>query len=322
MSSERVVAGRLTAKSKIGMLSQAEESKLTSLVARYSRQLADHFRALALAENPGLSAAAERFGVLPTASDPSDISGGTRDPQESPERCHSSGDRQPDVLEDDLDAVLDGDPEIVETESDVSADGDTDVDIDLEPVQGDELVPRVMEFVERVPGQRTDAIAKALGVTTAMLAPTLRMLAQGRQLRKQGFGRGNSLLRPIGDRPPTTKRTSSAQVPSMCLPAPPTSRPWAASAVASARVLDADQELPKADGKAHHAGALPRLQVDREDTVTGAVHEPPARPAVNAASEGDCFAGHQGAGDARAGEGHAERPAHPHRAVVARELDV
>ena len=41
-----------------------------------------------------------------------------------------------------------------------------------------------------MPGERTAAIAEALGVTTAMLAPTLRMLVQGRQLRKQGFGRG------------------------------------------------------------------------------------------------------------------------------------
>ena len=66
MSSERVVAGRLVVKSRIGMLSEEEESKLTALVSRYSRQLADHFRAIALAENPGLSVAAEKFGVLPT----------------------------------------------------------------------------------------------------------------------------------------------------------------------------------------------------------------------------------------------------------------
>jgi hypothetical protein len=172
------------------MLSEEEEAKLTALVSRYSRQLADHFRAISLQDNPGLWAAAERFGVLPTASDPSDIYRGPRDPHERTERYHPSGERQPDVLEDDLDAVLDGDPEIVETESDVSADDDKDVDADQEPVQGNELVPRVMEFVERMPGQRTDAIAKALGVTTAMLAPTLRMLVQGQQLRKHGFGRG------------------------------------------------------------------------------------------------------------------------------------
>ncbi len=91
MSSERVVAGRLVAKSTIGMLSEEEELKLGALVSRYSRQLADHFRGLALAENPGLSEAAAKFGVGPTASDPSDIVQGPRDPQERAERCHPSG---------------------------------------------------------------------------------------------------------------------------------------------------------------------------------------------------------------------------------------
>jgi hypothetical protein len=102
MSSERVVAGRLTAKSKIGMLSEEEESKLTALVSRYARQLADHFRALALQENPGLSVSAEKFGVLQGGSTPSDISQGPGNPQESAERCRPSGERQANDLEDDL----------------------------------------------------------------------------------------------------------------------------------------------------------------------------------------------------------------------------
>ena len=55
---------------------------------------------------------------------------------------------------------------------------------DSEPGESRELAPRVMELVQRVPGQRTAAIADALGVTTAMLAPTLRMLVQ-RNLRAQ-----------------------------------------------------------------------------------------------------------------------------------------
>jgi hypothetical protein len=165
MSSERVVAGRLTAKSGIGMLSVDDEAKLAKLVSRYSRQLADHFRALAISENPALSVAAEKFGVLPTASDPSDISQGPGNPQERAKRCHQSEERRPDALEDDL-------------------------EVDSEPIQDDPLPRRAVEFVERSSGERTDAIAKALGVTTAMLAPTLRMLVQGKKLRKQGFGRG------------------------------------------------------------------------------------------------------------------------------------
>ena len=192
MSSERVIAGRLTAVSKIGMLSIDDEAKLAKLVSRYSRQLADHFRSIAIQENPGLSAAAEKFSVLPGGSTPSDISRGPRNPQESPERCHPSAERQPDVSEDNLESGPEVASEAAEPEHDASDDDDivTDDGADPEPVGSDELAPRVMAYVERSPGQRTDAIAKALDTTTAMLAPTLRMLVQGRQLRKQGFGRG------------------------------------------------------------------------------------------------------------------------------------
>ena len=165
MSSERVVAGRLVAKQHIGMLSVDDEARLGKLVSRYSRQLADHFRALVLHENPALSAVAEKFGVGRTASDPSDISQGPPEPKEIPSRCHGPSKSQPDVLEDDLEA-------------------------DPEPIQEDELAPRVMAYVEPSPGQRTDAIAKALDTTTAMIAPTLRMLVQSRKLKKVGVGRG------------------------------------------------------------------------------------------------------------------------------------
>jgi hypothetical protein len=165
MSSERVVAGRLTAKSRIGMLSEEEESTLGRLVSRYSRQLADHFRAIALAENPALSVAAEKFGVGRTGSNPSDISRSTRESTEIPSQCPPADDHQPDDLEGDLDA-------------------------DSETAQEDQLPRRLMECVERTPGQRTDAIAKALDTTTAMIAPALRMLVQGKRLKKRGVGRG------------------------------------------------------------------------------------------------------------------------------------
>lgn len=191
MSSERVVAGRLTAKSKIGMLSEEEEFKLTALVSRYSKQLADHFRSIAIAENPALSAAAEKFGVGRTGQKPSDSSQGPRNPQEGTEQCHPSAESQPDVLEGDPESGPQVAPEAAEAEHDASdEDMVTDDGADSEANPDDELPRRVMEFAERAPGQRTAAIADALGVTTALLAPTLRMLVQGRKLRKQGFGRG------------------------------------------------------------------------------------------------------------------------------------
>jgi hypothetical protein len=93
--------------------------------------------------------------VLSGGSTPSDISPAKPEATEIPSRCHLEGDCAPDDLEDDLEA-------------------------EAEPVQEDELPRHVMECVERTPGQRTDAIAKALDTTTAMIAPTQRMLVQGR----------------------------------------------------------------------------------------------------------------------------------------------
>jgi hypothetical protein len=165
MSSERVVAGRLVAKVGVGMLSADDEGKLAKLVSRYSRQLADHHRAIALVENPALSEAAEKFGVLPTGFDPPHISPAQPEPKETAERCHPSGDYHPDGLQDDVEA-------------------------DTEPAPEDDLPRRAIEFVADNAGLRTDAIARGLGVTTALLAPTLRALVQGKQLRKQGVGRG------------------------------------------------------------------------------------------------------------------------------------
>ncbi|MEO7032878.1 MAG: hypothetical protein ABI548_03520 [Polyangiaceae bacterium] len=161
MSSERVTAGKLTAKSKIGMLSSDEETKLAKLVSRYAKQLADHHRALALLENPALSAAAEKFGVGATGVNPPETSQAQPESKETAEKCHSEAD-----------------------------DLESDREPASEPAPEDDLPRRAMEFIAGNAGLRTDAIARALDVTTAMLAPTLRMLVQARQLKKQGFGRG------------------------------------------------------------------------------------------------------------------------------------
>ncbi|MEO7037389.1 MAG: hypothetical protein ABI548_25765 [Polyangiaceae bacterium] len=165
MSSERVTAGKLTAKSRIGMLSSDEEARLAKLVSRYAKQLADHHRAIALAENPALSVAAEKFGVDSTGSNPPDDVQGQPEAKETAERCHS----EPDCPVDDLI----GDPEV-----------------DSDPTPEEDLPHRVMEFIASNAGLRTDAIARALCTNTAMLAPTLRALVQGKRVRKQGVGRG------------------------------------------------------------------------------------------------------------------------------------
>lgn len=156
MSSERVVAGRLVVKLRSGSLTEDDHRKLIGLVHRYSRQLADHCRGLALKENPELAAVAAKFGVLPTHSGPPMPVQAQPDPKEGVERP---------------------------TENHHQRD-------ETECVQDDELAPRIIAHVRLASGQRTEEIAKALDVTTAMLAPALRMLVQGRQIKKQGVGRG------------------------------------------------------------------------------------------------------------------------------------
>lgn len=157
MSSERVVAGRLVAKLRGGSLTEGDRGKLVGLVRRYSRQLADHCRGLAVGANPELSAVAAKFGALPVGSGPPAPVQGQLEPKEAADSCPADHDAQSD---------------------------------EVECVEGDELPPRVIAHVELAPGQRTEEIAKALDITTAMLAPALRMLVQGKQLRKQGVGRG------------------------------------------------------------------------------------------------------------------------------------
>lgn len=157
MSSERVIAGRLVVKLRGGSLTEDDRGKLVGFVRRYSRQLADHSRGLALRENPELSAVAAKFGALPADSGPPILVQTQPEPKETAEQCHADDERQPDQVE---------------------------------CARDDELPPRIVAHIKLAPGQRTEEIAKSLDVTTAMLAPALRMLVQGRQIKKQGVGRG------------------------------------------------------------------------------------------------------------------------------------
>lgn len=64
MSSHAVNGGKLTAKIRNGEEISAEEVlKLQEMVSHYGKQLASHFRALAVEENPALKATAAIFGV-------------------------------------------------------------------------------------------------------------------------------------------------------------------------------------------------------------------------------------------------------------------
>jgi hypothetical protein len=153
MSSETVVARKLVARLETGPLSAADEAKLCKLVGRYSRQLAEHYRGLALRERPELAEVAARFGVAPRTA-----GHGVPPTPEPPAATPAT-------------PVPADDPEPQEPEDDA-------------------LPARVLAFVGRNPGQRTAEIAKALDTTTAMIAPALRALVQGKKLAKRGVGRG------------------------------------------------------------------------------------------------------------------------------------
>lgn len=157
MSSERVVAGGLVAKVHGASLTESDQTKLSALVRRYSRQLANHCRGLAIEEDPALSAVAAKFGALPTRRLSSS-------PMQAPNAVRESALTRTDEGEQQLDQA--------------------------EPAEDDELSRRIMAYIEVAPGVRTEGIARALGVTTAILAPTLRMLVQAKRLCKQGVGRG------------------------------------------------------------------------------------------------------------------------------------
>lgn len=153
MSSETVVARKLVARLEAGPLSAADDAKLSKLVGRYSRQLAEHYRGLALRERPELAEVAARFGVAPRAA------GHGVPPAPEPQAAPAAKPIPPE------------EPEPQESDDDA-------------------LSARVLAFVGRNPGQRTAEIAKALDTTTAMIAPTLRALVQGKKLSKRGVGRG------------------------------------------------------------------------------------------------------------------------------------
>jgi hypothetical protein len=133
MSSERVVAGRLVVKFRDGSLTNSDQGKLAALMRRYSRQLADHCRGLALTEHPELAVIAAKFGALPAGSAPHIPVQAQPEPKEVAQRCHPVQDREPDRLEDDLDS-------------------------DEEPVPDDELPPRVIAHVDLAPGHRTVSV--------------------------------------------------------------------------------------------------------------------------------------------------------------------
>jgi hypothetical protein len=173
MSSQRTKGAALAMKAASGRLTAQETVEAARLLARYSRQIAAALRDRALAADPSLADAARVFGVLPR------LAATKRQPKPatSPHAAAEPAAAEP------------------------TAEGQDEQDpcADAEPVGGqhdDELELRdiVLSHLSTAPASRSEEIAQAIGVTTAMLSPVLRELVKAGRLRSTGVGRGTRYL--------------------------------------------------------------------------------------------------------------------------------
>jgi len=138
--------------------------KAITLVARYTKQLAAHFRAEQLQQNPSLAAVADRFGVLPQGfASGAAVSGTT-------ETVATAGSAAP---------VAPVVPDPPPAESDRTAAYTTD-----------QLVERVIGLLEDNDGLRTEEIAQSLGVSTKELLDPIQVLVLEGRIARRGKARG------------------------------------------------------------------------------------------------------------------------------------
>lgn len=164
MASQAVVGTRLARKFEGREVTEADFARATTLLKRYTTQLADHFRSEQLHKHPELAAVAARFGVLPE---------GFTVPSEP---LTPAPPDQPDAVDDVLD--------------------DVDIEELLPESQPSGLEVQVVEHLKAHPGQRSEEIALAIGTNTAMLAPLLRDQVEAGRLTKEGAARGTKYSVP------------------------------------------------------------------------------------------------------------------------------
>lgn len=162
MSSERVKGAALAQKAAAGNLTTQETVMAARLLSRYAKQIAAALRGQNLVTDPSLVDAARVFGVLPRvtgnkaqpkpATNPAAAAEPAAEEQYGQEPC---ADDEPDNYDDEL-----------------------------------ELRDLVLSHLSTAAASRSEEIAKAIGVTTAMLSPVLRELVNAGRLRSAGVGRG------------------------------------------------------------------------------------------------------------------------------------
>lgn len=164
MSSQRSKGAALAKKADAGSLTAHETMEAAKLLQGYAKQIAAALRERAVAADPSLADAARVFGVLPRASANKVQPKPAKRPPAAPEPAAEGQDEQ--------ERYAGGEPE----------GGEHDDALELRDL--------VLSHLSIAPGSRSEEVAKAIGVTTAMLSPMLRELVNAGRLRSTGIGRG------------------------------------------------------------------------------------------------------------------------------------
>lgn len=162
MASQAVNAVKLAARFAASNPTKVEVAHAAGILRRYVKQIALHMRERALEENPALAEAAARYGVGAPAAPAAPASPAGLAAQ--PSGAESA------------EAATDG-------RAERSAAGAQDE-------QEEEAARAVASVLREEPGLRAEELAQRVGMTTAMLAPTVRALLAAKRLRKSGNGRG------------------------------------------------------------------------------------------------------------------------------------
>ena len=180
MASQTVIATRLAARFATGNATKGEVERAAVLLRRYVKQLASHFREQALRENPSLTEAAARYGVTTPAAPVPPARGRAPAPSEREREPEPATESRPEEPAPQTDA--EPAPREHSTETGVGA----------EEQKEDETAAAVVAALRDENGLRAEELAPRVGVTTAMLAPTLRAMVEAGILQKEGLGRGTS----------------------------------------------------------------------------------------------------------------------------------
>jgi hypothetical protein len=176
MASHAKTATQLAAKIACGESTPGDIGKARKLLHRYVKQITSHFRSEQIRTNPELAELARLFGVAaPVAPAPVvPMTVVETAPVEVAEPANGSED-------DGLTGNEDDD------------DGDDTETAD----EQDELTAGAVTMTLRVePNLRSEEISERISISTALLAPTLRLMVEAGKLQKSGNGRGTRYRLP------------------------------------------------------------------------------------------------------------------------------